>query len=96
MTYAESLQPQIATTPFGRNNSSTVVYATNQGVELMGVEQIRSSGGGGENRKDRERILTINELMQTELDYYLELKTCYDAFMSDDFLVYQDIFENEI
>jgi hypothetical protein len=36
----------------------------------------------GVDKKERERMLTLNELIQTEKDYYFELKTCYEGFMS--------------
>lgn len=34
------------------------------------------------NKRDKNRLLTIRELIETERDYYLEIKYCYDVFMT--------------
>lgn len=34
-------------------------------------------------KREKNRALTINELVHTELDFYIELNACYEAFMTN-------------
>lgn len=57
---------------------------TSRDMTALRSQSLALDDVSAENKREKNRTLTIQELIQTETDYYVEIKSCYDAFMLDD------------